>query len=68
LLADKSSGVSSEGGPADETEHERRELSRVEKGSEHSPGGISAAQVFIHHVSGDFHRILRASSRRDRSI
>src|SRR5271157_3192722 len=68
LLAEKSSGAFSEGGPADETEHERREPSRVEKGCEHPPGGISAAQVFIHHVSGDFRPILRASSRRTRSI
>src|SRR5262249_62133887 len=58
--ADKSFGVFSEGGPADETEHERREPSRVEKGSEHPPRGISAAQVFIHHVPGDFHPMLRA--------
>ena len=55
-----------EGGPADETEHERREPSRVEKGCEHPPGGISAAQVFIHHVSGDFHPILPPKSRSHR--
>ena len=32
----------------------------MEKGCEHPPGGIFAAQVFVHHVSGDFHPMLRA--------
>src|SRR5580658_3263182 len=63
LSADKSSNVlSPQDGPA-KTEHERREPSRVQKACENSPGDISAAQVFIHHVSGDLHPILAALSR-----
>src|SRR5450432_4671704 len=63
LSADKSSNVfSPQDGPA-ETEHEQREPSRVKEACDNPPNGIAAAQVFIHHVSGDLHAILPALAR-----
>jgi hypothetical protein len=60
LSADKSSDVFSPQDGSTETEHEQREPSRVKKACDNPPNGISAAQVLIHHVSGDLHPILPA--------
>jgi hypothetical protein len=60
LSADKSSDVfSPQQGPA-QMEHKRREPSHMEKACHDPPGGVSAAQVLIHHVPGDLHPILPA--------
>src|SRR5579871_529428 len=58
LLADKSSDVFSARNSPGEMEHERREPPRVEKARHDPPCGISAAQVFVDHVSGDLHLIF----------
>jgi hypothetical protein len=68
LSADKSSNIfSPQDGPT-ETEHEQREPSRVKKAGDNPSNGIFAAQVFIHHVSGDLHLILPALTRGTSSI
>src|SRR5689334_13399349 len=62
LSADKSSDVfSPQNGPTG-TEHEQREPSRVKTTCDDPPNGICAAQVLIHHGSGDLHPLLPAST------
>jgi hypothetical protein len=55
LSADKSSDVfSPQDGPTG-AEHEQREPSGVKRACDNPPDGVGAAQVFIHHSSGDLH-------------
>jgi hypothetical protein len=63
LATDKSFDVFSPQHGRTETEHEQGEPSRVKKACDNPSNGKSAAQVFIHHVSGDVHPMLPALAR-----